>query len=138
LIGVFSGVRSIKARPSVAYPGGMPTATVDDYIAAHPAQAQLRLHELRAIVRSLMPDATESISYGLPTYKSGPTRVYFGAAKHHCALYGTAWRVLADEVKPYLASRGTVRFPLDQPVPEALARKLILATIQERQAGRGI
>ena len=115
-----------------------PAASVDDYIAAQPAQAQLRLHELRAIVRSVMPDAVESISYGLPTYKSGPTRVYFGAAKRHCALYATAWHVLGDEVKPYLHSRGTVRFPLDQPIPEALARKLVQVTVEERQAGRGI
>ena len=119
----------------------MPTAqapSVDDYIAAQPEQSQLRLNELRAIVRSVMPDAQESISYGVPTYKSGPTRVYFGAAKKHCALYGTAWKLLADEVKPYLASRGTIRFRLDQPVPEALVRKLIEVTVLERQAGRGI
>jgi len=115
-----------------------PASSVDEYIAAQPPQTQLRLQELRAIVRSVMPDAQESISYGMPTYKSGPTRIYFGAAKKHCALYATAWHVLGDEVKPYLASRGTIRFPLDRPVPEALARKLVQVTIEERQAGRGI
>src|SRR3954447_24658322 len=94
-----------------------PAASIDEYIAGQPAQAQLRLHELSAIVHSLLPDATESISYGMPTYRSGPVRVYFAAAKRHCALYGTAWDQV-PEAQPYVASRGTVRLPLDQPVPD--------------------
>ena len=101
-------------------------ATVDDYIAAQPAAAQPRLRELRAIIRAALPEAAELISYGMPTYKFPVGSVYFGAAKHHCALYGTAMDACADELRAYDTSKGTVRFPLDQPIPEALVHKLVV------------
>lgn len=111
----------------------MPTfATVDDYIAAQSAEAQLRLRELRAIFRATLPEAVEVISYGLPTYKFGAGFVYFGAAKRHCAIYGSAMHALADELRGFDTAKGTVRFPLDQPIPAELVRKLMLATVAEK------
>jgi uncharacterized protein YdhG (YjbR/CyaY superfamily) len=106
----------------------MPTfATVDEYIAAQSAVAQPRLRELRAIIRAAVPEATEVISYGLPTYRLRVGFVYFGAAKHHCALYGSAMDAFAEELRGFDTSKGTVRFPLDQPIPEALVHKLVVA-----------
>jgi uncharacterized protein YdhG (YjbR/CyaY superfamily) len=102
-------------------------ASVDDYINAQSAAVQPRLHELRAIVRAALPDADEAISYGIPTYKLGGRFVSFGAAKRHCALYGSAMDAFADELRGFGTSKGTVRFPLNQPVPEALVRKLVRA-----------
>src|SRR6266566_1144624 len=93
----------------------MPTptfASVDDYIAAQSAAAQPRLRELRAIIRAAVPEATEAISYGLPTYKFRVGSVYFGAAKRHVALYGSAMDALAEELRGYDTSKGTLRFPL--------------------------
>jgi len=106
----------------------MPTfATVDEYIAAQPAAAQPRLRELRAIIRAAVPEAAERISYGMPTFSFATGSVYFGAARRHCALYGSAMDACADELRGFDTSKGTVRFPLDQPIPEALVRKLVTA-----------
>ena len=110
-----------------------PFANVDDYIAAQSAAAQPRLRELRGIVRSVLPDANESISYGMPAYTRDAVRVYFAAAKQHCALYGTSSDLLAEELGNRRQAKGTVRFPLDQPVPEELVRKLLAVTIEARR-----
>lgn len=108
----------------------MPTvATVDDYIAAQPIEAQPRLWELRAIVRAAIPQAAEVISYGIPTYKLPVGIIAFGAAKRHCALYGSVMEAFAEELRGYDTSKGSVRFPLDKPIPEELVRRLVLARI---------
>jgi uncharacterized protein YdhG (YjbR/CyaY superfamily) len=104
-------------------------SSVDEYIASQPADAQPRLSELRAVIREAAPEATEVISYGMPTYTLSGRRVHFGAARHHCALYGTPIADFADELRAYQTSRGTVRFPLDQPIPAELVRKLVLAKL---------
>jgi uncharacterized protein YdhG (YjbR/CyaY superfamily) len=112
----------------------MPTfANVDDYIAAQSADAQPRLRELRAIIRAAVPGASEVISYGLPTYKFRIGSVYFGAAKRHCALYGSAMHAFAEELRGFDTSKGTLRFPLNRPIPAELVRKLILATAAEKE-----
>lgn len=106
----------------------MPVLTsVDDYLAAQPVEAQPRLRELRAIIRAALPEAAEVISYGMPTYKLRGRMVSFGAAKRHCALYGGALDACADELRGFDTAKGTVRFPLDQPIPEALVGKLVTA-----------
>jgi uncharacterized protein YdhG (YjbR/CyaY superfamily)/nitrogen-specific signal transduction histidine kinase len=109
-------------------------ANVDDYIAAQSAAVQPRLRELRAIIRAAVPDATEVISYGMPTYKFRIGAVYFGAARNHCALYGSAMDLFADELRGFDTSKGTLRFPLDQPIPEDLVRRLVIATVAQRAA----
>ena len=109
-------------------------ATVDAYIAAQSADAQPRLRELRASIRAAVPEAAEVISYGMPTYKLGGASVHFGAARQHCALYGAALDAHAEELRAFKTSRGTVRFPLDRPIPAALVEKLVTAKL----AGRGV
>jgi uncharacterized protein YdhG (YjbR/CyaY superfamily) len=113
----------------------MPTPTfanVDEYIAAQSAEAQPRLQELRAIIRAAVPEVAEVISYGMPTYKFRVGSVYFGAAKRHVALYGSAMHAFAEELRRYDSSKGTLRFALNQPIPEELVRKLVLATVAEK------
>jgi uncharacterized protein YdhG (YjbR/CyaY superfamily) len=105
----------------------MPATSVDEYIAAQPEQTRHRLLELRAAVRQTAPEATEGISYGMPTYKLGGKSVHFGAAQRHCALYGVPLDAFAEELKAYKTSRGTVQFKLDQPVPAELVRRLVAA-----------
>jgi uncharacterized protein YdhG (YjbR/CyaY superfamily) len=114
-------------------------ATVEDYIAAQPAEVQPRLRELRTILRGTLPAAAEVISYGIPTYRFGPGTSYvsFGAAKRHCALYGSAVDQFADELRDYQTSKGTVRFPLDRPIPADLVRKLVLAKVLARSGDGG-
>ena|SRR5438094_893205 len=102
-------------------------ATVDEYIDAQPAAVQSRLRELRAIIRAAVPDAVEVISYGIPTYKLRRRMVSFGAWKGHCALYGGAMDAAGEELCGFKTAKGTVQFPLDQPIPEKLVRKLVVA-----------
>jgi uncharacterized protein YdhG (YjbR/CyaY superfamily) len=101
-------------------------ASVDAYIVAQSAETQPRLRELRAIIRAALPEAEEVISYGMPTYKLRGAFVSFGAAKRHCALYGSAMDAFAEELRGYGTSKGTVRFPLDQPIPGQLVHKLVI------------
>src|SRR5881398_796249 len=82
-------------------------SSVDEYIAAQPVETQARLAELRAIMRQIVPDATEVISYDMPTYKLGGRRVQFGAAKRHCALYGSAIHKFTNELRDFKTLKGT-------------------------------
>jgi uncharacterized protein YdhG (YjbR/CyaY superfamily) len=109
-------------------------ANVDDYIAAQSAPAQPRLRELRAIIRAAVPEAVEVISYGMPTYRFRVGAVYFGAAKRHCALYGAALHAFVDELRGFeVSKKGTLRFPLDQPIPADLVHRLVVATVAEKE-----
>jgi uncharacterized protein YdhG (YjbR/CyaY superfamily) len=102
-------------------------ATVDEYIDAQPDPTRARLRELRRAVRAGVPEAHEVISYGMPTYKMPSGFVSFGAARRHCALYGSAQDSFPEELRGYDTAKGTVRFPLDQPIPEDLVRRLVQA-----------
>ena len=94
---------------------------------------QPRLRELREAIRSVAPEASESITYGVPTYKLGKVRlIYFGAAKTHLAVYAAATAGFEEELKPYKLSKGTIRFPLNKPLPSDLVRRLTAATVAER------
>jgi uncharacterized protein YdhG (YjbR/CyaY superfamily) len=104
--------------------------TVDDYVAAQPATAQPRLRELRASIRAAVPEATEVISYGMPTYTLRGRRVHFGAARRHCALYGSAVDQFAGELRPFKTLKGTVHFPLDRPIPHELVQKLVRGKLE--------
>jgi len=111
-------------------------ANVDDYIEAQPAAAQARLRELRMAIQAVLPDATEAISYGIPTYRLHGNVVHFGAAKHHCALYGAPLHEFTSELQGYRVVNGTLRFRLDQPIPDDLVRKLAQAALAARDAAR--
>jgi len=107
-------------------------SSVDEYIAAQSVEMQARLRELRAIIRQVVPDATEVISYDMPTYKLGGRRVQFGAAKRHCALYGSAIDRFTNELRDFKTLKGTVQFPLDRPIPENLVRNLVAAKLFDK------
>jgi len=110
--------------------------TVDDYLAALPEEQRAALEKLRETIKAAAPDAAESISYGIPTFKyKGRPLIYFGAAKNHCAVYAINTDAHKDELKRYDTSKGTVRFSPDKPLPEALRRKLVKARIDEIEAG---
>ena len=99
-----------------------------------PYDARVTLEELRRTIKAVAPDAVESISYGLPTFKyQGRPLVHLGAAKNHCALYGMSAVLQAhqNELAAYDTSKGTIRFSPSEPLPEALVKKLISARIAE-------
>ena len=113
--------------------------TVDAYIAAQAADAQPMLNQLRASVRAALPRAEEYMSnYNLPAYRlNGRPVTYFGAAKKHCALYGINESVrerFPEELLPYGdISKGTIRFPLDKPLPKTLVKKLVQGIAAEKK-----
>ena len=106
---------------------------VDEYIENAPIDSRSKLRELRGAVREAAPNATERISYGMPSYIRDGRRVYFGAAKAHIGLYGISAPVLElyrEEVKPYVGEKGTVRLPLDEELPVELVKKLVRARME--------
>jgi uncharacterized protein YdhG (YjbR/CyaY superfamily) len=125
--------------------GGMkPEApkTVDEYLAALPKERREVLQGIRSTIRTAAPEAEEYIGYQMPAYRYRGTLVYFGAAKHHYALYGIDGAVLeqfSDEVGPFYASKGTLRFTEERPIPAALVTKLVKAQAAKNEArgGRG-
>ena len=116
--------------------------TVDAYIAAQAAVAQPMLRQLRDAVRAAIPKAEEHMSnYNLPVYRlDGRAVTYIGAAKKHCALYAIYEAVrdqFPEELAPYGdISKGTIRFPLDQPLPKALVKKLVRAVAADRKGAK--
>ena len=100
-------------------------AGVKEYLEAQPAKQRRMLQRLRALAKSTAPDAVESISYGLPTLKlRGEPLVYFAGWAEHCSVYAlNAARV----PKRLVGSKGTIRLPLDEPIPESLLVRLIRA-----------
>ncbi len=100
-----------------------------------PDAACATLQELRRRIKAVAPGAVETISYGLPAFKyQGRPLVYFGAAKNHCALYGISPDAHQDELAAYDTSKGTIRFPAGEPLPEALLKTLLSARIAEIEA----
>jgi uncharacterized protein YdhG (YjbR/CyaY superfamily) len=102
--------------------------SVDDYIAAQPQAAQRVLGRVRGTIRAALPRAEEVISYQIPAYKlDGRAVVYFAGWKQHYSLYPAGERLVAafkQELAGYTISKGTIRFPLDAPVPVKLIARI--------------
>jgi uncharacterized protein YdhG (YjbR/CyaY superfamily) len=102
---------------------------VDAYIAAQHPTVQDALNRVRSAIRKALPQAEETISYKMPTYKLyGRAAVYFAAWKDHYALYLASAQLVAaykDELAPYEISKGTIRFPVSAPVPVKLIEQIV-------------
>jgi len=102
--------------------------SVDEYIASQPAAVQSVLTQVRAAIRKALPKAEEVISYKIPTYKlHGGAVLYFAGWKQHYPLYPAGARLVAAfqaELAPYKVNKGTIRFPLSQPVPVKLIERV--------------
>ncbi|MGB9073171.1 MAG: DUF1801 domain-containing protein [Terriglobales bacterium] len=126
----YSGKRSSAAKRTVA------PQTVDEYLAAVPEPARSTLSKIRATIRSTVPpEATEGISYRIPTFKYKGALVWFAAFSDHCSLFPGASVIAAfkNELKDYQKSKGTIRFPVNKPLPAALVKKLVKARIAENE-----
>jgi uncharacterized protein YdhG (YjbR/CyaY superfamily) len=119
---------------------GGPARDVEQFLAAVPAEARATLEKLRKTIRAAVPNATETISYGIPTFKhQARPLVGFGATKNHCALYVMSPAVMdahAAELEEYDTSKGTIRFSARQALPAAQVRKIVAARIAEIETGR--
>lgn len=103
-------------------------ASVDDYIDAQPKFAQETLRCVRKTIRAALPRADEVISYNMPTYKiNGRTIVQFAGWSGHYALYAASAPIVQEfknDLQSYKVNKGTIQFPLDQPVPEKLIERI--------------
>jgi len=102
--------------------------TIDEYIAGFPADTQRVLEELRALIRAAAPGATETISYAIPTFDlHGRHLVHFAGYARHVGLYPTpaGMEAFEAELAPYRRAKGSVQFPLGQPLPADLIRRMV-------------
>lgn len=109
---------------------------MDAYIAAAPAKARPRLRELRRVILATAPEAKESVSYRMPYYALNGRLIYFSVMRDWVGLYmlGGAKKKYAKELAPYLSGVSTARFPLDEPIPASLVRKIVKLRIAENEA----
>ena len=110
---------------------------VDEYLAGVPEPARGTLNKIRAAIRSALPlEATEGISYGIPTFNYNGPLVWFAAFSNHCSLFPSAAVIEAfkDELKGFSTSKGTIHFPTDKPLPTALVKNLVKARIAQNES----
>jgi uncharacterized protein YdhG (YjbR/CyaY superfamily) len=123
-------------RRSAAKGSGAPR-NVDEYLAGVPEPARGTLNKMRAAIRSTVPpEATETISYGMPAFKHKGVLVWFAAFSNHCSLFPTASVIEAykNELKGFSTSKGTIHFPMDKPLPTALVKKLVKARVAQNES----
>ncbi len=110
--------------------------TIDAYIAAFPEETQAILTKIRQIVHEEAPDAEEAIAYGIPTFRLKGSLVHFAACKKHIGFYPTPSGIEAfnEELSAYPHAKGSVKFPLDQPIPYNLIRRIVQFRVREAQA----
>lgn len=112
--------------------------TIDEYIATFPEDVRHSLEQLRQTIRAAAPDATEAISYQMPTFKLNGNLVHFAAFKNHFGFYPAPSGIDAfmQELAPYVVSKGAIRFPKDKPIPFDLVTKIVQYRVQEALAKR--
>jgi uncharacterized protein YdhG (YjbR/CyaY superfamily) len=113
-----------------------PAKTVDEYLDAFSPTVRRPLQQLRQTIRAAAPEADEVISYQMPAYKYLGVLVYFAAYKNHIGFYPTAGGIKAftKELSAYEGSKGTVRFPIDKPLPLGLINKIVKFRVKENEA----
>lgn len=112
---------------------GQVPATIDDYIAGQPARAQKILRRIRQVIRDTAPEAEELISYRMPAFRQGGILVYFAAFTQHIGLYPPVRGdlKLEEAVAPYAGEKGNLRFPLDEPIPYDLIRRIVKFRVRQ-------
>ena len=111
-------------------------STVDDYIDTFPPDVQSVLRSLREVAREALPDAEETISYGIPAYRvDGTDVVYFAGWQRHVSLYPipVVSGALKKAVGPYRSGKGTLRFRLGEPLPMDLVETIIALLVEQRR-----
>lgn len=107
--------------------------SIDEYIATFPEDVQKILSQLRAVIQAAAPEATEKISYQMPTFDLHGNLIHFAAFKNHIGLYPTPSGIEAfqQELSPYKSAKGSIRFPIDQPLPFELISKIVHYRVAE-------
>lgn len=111
----------------------MPVKTIDEFIASYPADVQAVLQKIRATIQKAAPKAKETINYGIPTFTLEGNLVHFSAFKAHIGFYPTPSGIekFKQELSAYELAKGSVKFPLDKPIPYALITKIVKFRVKE-------
>jgi len=106
---------------------------IDDYIAGFPDEVQQKLQKMRETIRDAAPDAVEKISYQMPTFALEGNLVHFAAFRHHIGFYPAPRGIEAfqEELAAYKGGKGSVQFPLDQPIPYDLIRRIVVFRVKD-------
>lgn len=109
---------------------------IDEYIAAFPTEIQIILEQVRRAVQEAAPDAEETISYAMPAFKLNGNLVYFAGYKHHIGFYATpnGHEAFKAELAVYKTGKGSVQFPLNQPMPIDLIKRMVAFRVKENEA----
>ena len=111
------------------------TDQVRKYLAAVPAAARGELKKIRAAIRAAAPGATENFSYGIPGFRfNGKPLIWYAAWKHHTSLYpltAVSKAAVGTQIAKYKTSKGTIQFPLDEPVPLNVVKRIVKARVAE-------
>ena len=110
--------------------------SIDEYIADFPEEIQSLLNQVRSTIKQAAPDAEESIGYGMPAYKTyGKPLVYFAGFKNHIGFYATptGHAEFAAELSKYKQGKGSVQFPINQPIPLELITQIVEFRVIENQ-----
>ena len=116
-------------------PAGKAPATIEEYIAAFPADIQKILQDVRTTIGRAAPDAHEAMKYGIPTFVLGGNLVHFGGFKTHVGFYPTPSGIEAfkKQLAVYEGAKGSVQFPVDRPMPLRLISRIVKFRVQETQ-----
>ena len=112
--------------------------TIDEYLSGFEPETRRALERMRALIRSVAPDATETISYAIPTFDLGRHHlVHFAGFAKHIGFYpgSSGIEAFKEELKAYKSAKGSVQFPLDQPLPEDLVRRMVEFRVAENTRG---
>lgn len=109
-------------------------SSIDEYIGTFPEGVQTILKQVRKTIKAAAPEAGEKISYGIPTFTlNGKYLIYFAGWKHHISIYPipVGDDQLTQEIAPYVAGKGTLKFPIDRPMPLKLITKIVKLKVAE-------
>ena len=107
--------------------------TIDEYISSFPIEVQKILNKIKQTIKKLVPTAEEAISYGIPTFKLNGNLVHFAAFKNHIGFYPgpSGLQAFQKEISKYKNAKGSVQFPLGQPIPFDLIEKIVNYRVKE-------
>lgn len=107
--------------------------TIDEYIASFPETTQELLRAVRSTIKAAAPDASEKISYAMPTFYLNGNLVHFAGYKNHIGFYPgpSGIKNFEKEISKYNWSKGAVQFPVDQPIPHKLITKIVKYRVEE-------
>jgi uncharacterized protein YdhG (YjbR/CyaY superfamily) len=110
-----------------------PPKNIDEYIGRFSENIQEKLQKIRITIRTAAPSAIETISYQMPAFKLGGILVYFAAFSNHISFFPTSSGVkkFQKELKEFETSKGTIKFPLDKPIPYELISKITIFRVKE-------